>query len=113
MAKTIYLRLALQWSEDQSTWEKVTPTSPVTEIDPGEEVDWVADSASIRALRITPDDGGNIIVQVRDNNSNAPKGDTNPNATPNDSQSYVISVQPAGGGGFQEYDPEIRVKGNT
>lgn len=112
--KTIYLKLVnskpdyqLQWSDDQRTWTKVTATSPSTTVNSDDELDWDADD-SIQKIQIKFNKG-NIIPNgnVRDNDTKAPKGTVINGVGKNLTDSYTIKVQPAGGGGLKEYDPEI------
>lgn len=112
--KIIYLKLIgskpdyqLQWSEDQSRWQKVTATSPSTQLDSNDELDWDADD-SIQKVQIKFNKG-NIIPNgnIRDNDTKRPKGTVKNGVGRNLSDSYTIKVQPAGGGGLKEYDPEI------
>lgn len=113
--KTIYLKLVgnkpdyqLQWSYDQQSWAKVEPTSPSTELDSDDELDWDADD-SIQKVQIKFDKG-NIIPNgnIRDNDTKKPKGRVKNGVGRGLSDSYTIKVQPAGGGGLKEYDPDIK-----
>lgn len=112
---TIYLKLTgsnptyqLQWSGDQTNWQKVTATSPSTQLDSDDELDWDADD-SIQKVQIKFNKG-NIIPNgnIRDNDTKKPKGTVSNGVGRNLSDSYTIKVQPAGGGGLKEYDPEIK-----
>lgn len=113
--KIIYLKLVetkadyeLQWSEDQRTWAKVTATSPSTQLDSDDELDWSAD-ASIANVQIQFNKG-NIIPNssIRGNDTKQPKGTVKSGVARGLSDTYAIMVQPAGGGGLQEYDPEVK-----
>jgi hypothetical protein len=117
--KTIYLKLVnskpdfqLQWSEDQTTWTKVTATSPSTVVDSGDELDWDADD-SIQKIQIKFAKGDIIPnSNVRGNDSKTPKGTVIDGVAKNLTDTYTIKVQPAGGGGLKEYDPEIQTPGD-
>lgn len=113
--KIIYLKLVetktdyqLQWSEDQHTWAKVTATSPSTQLDSDDELDWSAD-ASITKVQIQFNKG-NIIPNsnIRSNDTRQPKGSVITGVARGLSDTYTIKVQPAGGGGLKEYDPEVK-----
>lgn len=113
--KIIYLKLVetkadyeLQWSEDQRTWAKVTATSPSTQLDSDDELDWSAD-ASIAKIQIKFAKG-NIIPNsnIRGNDTKEPKGRVLNGVARGLSDTYTIKVQPAGGGALKEYDPDIK-----
>ncbi|MFT6865241.1 MAG: hypothetical protein ACJA08_000058 [Cyclobacteriaceae bacterium] len=112
--KTIYLKLdgakpnyQLQWSYDNVTWAKVTATNPTTEVDSDDELDWDADD-SIGKIKINFTKG-NIIPNsgVTGNDTKKPKGKALKNLAKGLSDAYTIKVQPAGGGGLEEYDPKV------
>ena len=110
---TIHLRLTgtnpdyeLQWSYDQSTWSKVQPNSPSTEVDSDDNLDWSADD-TIQKVKIKFDKG-NIIPNVSDDDTKDPKGKVKSNVARGLTDSYTIKVQPSGGGGLKEYDPDIK-----
>ncbi len=116
--KTIYLKLTgskpeyqLQWSYDQRTWAKVEPTSPSTDVNPGDELDWDADD-SISNVKIKFK-SGNIIPNgnISGNDTKKPKGNVKADASKGSTDSYTIKVKPAAGGGYQEYDPDLKVPG--
>lgn len=111
---TIYLKLVgtkkdyeLQWSYDQETWEKVTPTSPSTELDSDDELDWDADD-SIKKIQIKFKKG-NIIPNsiLSGENTRKIRGRVKRGLAKGLKDSYTIKVQPAGGGGLKEYDPDV------
>ncbi|NND63334.1 MAG: hypothetical protein HKN48_09085 [Flavobacteriaceae bacterium] len=113
--KIIYLKLTgskpdyqLQWSYDQSTWAKVQPKSPSTEIKPGDELDWNADE-SISKMKIKFAKG-NIISNkdISGNDSKNPKGRVKNGVGQGLSDSYTITVKPSDGGSTGEYDPDIK-----
>lgn len=114
--KTIYLKLIgsqpnyqLQWSYDQTTWAKVEATSPSTDVNPGDEVDWDADD-SIENVKIKFKNG-NIIPNgnITGNDTKKPKGNVKSDAAKGSSDTYTIKVKPTAGGGYQEYDPDLKV----
>ncbi|MEQ9229658.1 MAG: hypothetical protein RIF46_03180 [Cyclobacteriaceae bacterium] len=116
--KTIYLKLTgskpeyqLQWSYDQSTWAKVQPNSPSTEVNAGDELDWDADD-SIAKVKIKFKKG-NIIPNgnISGNDSKHPKGQVPSGVANKLSDSYTITVKPADGGPTGEYDPDIKTPG--
>ncbi|MEP0368569.1 MAG: hypothetical protein ABJN36_16950 [Cyclobacteriaceae bacterium] len=112
--KTIFLKLIgakpdyqLQWSYDQKTWAKVEPTSPSTELDSGDELDWESDD-SIQKIQIKFKKG-NIISNrnLSGNDSKKVKGIAKSGLAKGLTDPYTIKVQPAGGGGLKEYDPDV------
>ncbi len=114
--KIIYLKLKgakptyeLQWSYDQRTWAKVEPSSPSTEVQPGDEVDWEADE-SIAKMKIKFKKG-NIIPNgnISGNDSKKPIGRVSTGAKKGISDSYTITVKPADGGPAGQYDPDLKI----
>lgn len=113
--KTIYLTLKgskqnyeLNWSYDKRSWDKVTESSPSTQIDPDEELDWECDDDTIKKIQIKCKKG-NIIPNgnISGNESKKVKGRSKKDCW-DQSDNYTIKVQPADGGGLKEYDPELK-----
>ncbi len=114
--KTIYLKLIpkdkndyeLNWSYTNSNWQKVTPHDPITEINPEEDIEWVADSESIEKLSIKFKKQ-NIFsnAKLSGNDTRKVKGKSEKDCW-DSKDSYIIKAKPTGKGGFKEYDPEIK-----
>ncbi|MFY0599664.1 MAG: hypothetical protein JXR03_08325 [Cyclobacteriaceae bacterium] len=98
----------LQWSQEGSAWAKVTPDSPTTEVADGDTLEWNADSSSIRKTQIKFKKG-NIIPNdsIKGNDTDCVSA-TVSNVKKDESDSYTIKVQPVGGGGLKEYDPNVK-----
>jgi hypothetical protein len=91
-----------------SDWQKVTPSNPSTEITPDEDIEWVADSASIEKLSIKfKNEKIFSNSKLSGNDTRKVKGKSKKDCW-DSSDSYIIKAKPTGKGGFKEYDPEIK-----
>ena len=112
---TYYLKLVekagnnnyeLQVSKDNITFTKVTATNPSDTVTPGDVIEWIADSATIRKIQIIPDNQKILKRITQKSDDDVEAGTT---GAPWDStESYVIKAQPKNGGGLKEWDPEVK-----
>lgn len=106
--KTIQLKLVgstLQWKSDGTDWQDVTPDSPNTGLNDGDDISWQADS-SIKKIKISPKTS-KILKQVNGDDSNNPVGVANADIGSPVTEKYTIRVKPDGGGGYLDFDPKI------
>ncbi|RED91900.1 hypothetical protein [Marinoscillum furvescens] len=106
--KTIQLKLdgeTLKWKSEQTDWQDVTPDSPDTGLNGGDDISWVADS-SIKKIKISPKQS-KILKQVNGDDTSNPVGVANTDIGSPVSEKYTIRVKPDGGGGYLDFDPKI------
>ncbi|SNT25642.1 hypothetical protein SAMN05421640_2986 [Ekhidna lutea] len=95
----------LKYQDDAGNWQTVDAGSPSTGVDSGDEVDWSGDD-TIGKIKIKPNKN-RILDRVDDDDTKKPKGKVKQGLTGTITEKYTISVKPANGGGYTDFDPDL------